>query len=53
MSSSNNGKNSNGTDGSITLRSFAELANVLDLESLPPGPPDTDDEIRLTVRTRW
>src|SRR5579859_3909978 len=42
MSSSNNGKNSNGTNGSI--KSFAELASVLDLESLPPGPPDTDDE---------
>ena len=44
MSSSNDAKNSNGTNGSITLKSFAELANVLDLESLPPGPPDTDDE---------
>src|SRR5216683_7530870 len=44
MSSSNNGKNINGTNGSITLKSFAELANVLDLESLPPGPPDTYGE---------
>jgi len=44
MSSSNDGKNCNGTNGSITLKSFAELANVLDLESLPPGPPDIDDE---------
>ena len=44
MSSSNDGKNSNGTNGSITLKSFAELASVLDLESLPPGPPDADDE---------
>src|SRR5437764_13720952 len=41
MSSSTNG---NGTHGSITLKSFSELANVLDLESLPPGPPDTDDK---------
>src|SRR5712691_8518190 len=49
MSSSNNGKNSNGTNGSITLKSFAELANVLDLESLPPGPPDTDDEIASAI----
>src|SRR5712691_8150914 len=44
MSSFNDGKNNNGTNGSITLKSFAELANVLDLESLPPGPPDTEDE---------
>jgi hypothetical protein len=27
-------------NGTITLKSFAELANVLDVESLPPGPPD-------------
>jgi hypothetical protein len=40
MSSFNDSKNSNGTNGSITLKSFAELASVLDLESLPPGPPD-------------
>src|SRR6266498_3260925 len=46
MSSSNN---SNGTNSSITLKSFAELANVLDLESLPPGPPDTDDETPSAV----
>jgi hypothetical protein len=44
MSFSNNSKNSNGTNGSITLKSFSELASVLDLESLPPGPPVTDDE---------
>jgi hypothetical protein len=44
MSLSNNGKNSNGTNASITLKSFSELASVLDLESLPPGPPDADDE---------
>jgi hypothetical protein len=37
-SSSNNG------NGTITLKSFSELASVLDLESLPPGPPDADDE---------
>ena len=49
MSSSNDAKNSNGTNGSITLKSFAELANVLDLESLPPGPPDTDDETPSAV----
>ncbi len=45
MSSSNH---SNGANGTITLKSFAELANVLDLDSLPPGPSDaegkTDDE---------
>jgi hypothetical protein len=41
MSSS---KNSNGTNGTITLKSFTELADVLDLESLPPGPPDVDDQ---------
>jgi len=49
MSSSNDAKNSNGTNGSITLKSFADLANVLDLESLPPGPPDTDDETPSAV----
>ena len=49
MSSSNNGKNSNGTNGSITLKSFAELATVLDLESLPPGPPDADDETASAI----
>jgi len=47
MSSYNNGKNSNGTNGSI--KSFAELANVLDLGSLPPGPPDTDDETTSAI----
>src|SRR5205823_156340 len=49
MSSFNDGKNSNGTNGSITLKSFAELANVLDLESLSPGPPDTDDETTSAI----
>jgi chromosome segregation ATPase len=44
MSSFNNVKNSNGTNGSITLKSFSELASVLDLESLPPGPPDAANE---------
>ena len=44
MSSFNDSKNSNGTNGSITLKSFSELASVLDLENLPPGPPDPDDE---------
>ena len=44
MSSFNDGKNNNRNNGSITLKSFSELAGVLDLESLPPGPPDTDDE---------
>ena len=39
MSSSMTG---NGTNGSITLKSFSELASVLDLESLPPGPADSD-----------
>ena len=42
MSSSKN-SNGNGTTGVITLKSFAELGNVPDLESLPPGPPDVDD----------
>jgi hypothetical protein len=49
MSSSNTGKNSNGTNGSITLKSFSELASVLDLESLPAGPPDSDDEMATAV----
>jgi hypothetical protein len=49
MSSFNNGKNSNGTNGSITLKSFAELANVLDLETLPPGPLDADDEVTSAI----
>jgi len=34
--------NSNGSNGSITLKSFAQLADVLDLDSLPPGPSDAD-----------
>src|SRR5437763_4195532 len=42
-SSSNNG------NGTITLKSFSELASVLDLESLPPGPPDTDDKTDATT----
>jgi hypothetical protein len=49
MSSSNTGKNSNSTNGSITLKSFSELATVLDLESLPPGPPDIDDQTPSAV----
>jgi hypothetical protein len=28
------------TNGTITLKSFAELADVLNVENLPPGPPD-------------
>src|SRR6266498_3299783 len=51
MSSSNDAKNSNGTNGSITLKSFSELANVFDLESLPPGPPDPDDNTAGTDKT--
>src|SRR5438067_1070145 len=35
MSSTNN--------GTIRLKTFADLAEHLDLDSLPPGPPDTDD----------
>src|SRR4051812_7887728 len=35
---------SNNGNGTITLKSFSELASVLDLESLPPGPPDADNE---------
>src|SRR5437899_9395749 len=38
MSSSN----SNGSNGSITLKSFAQLADVLDRDSLPPGPSEAD-----------
>lgn len=49
MSSSNN---SNGTNGTITLKGFSELANVLDLESLPPGPPDDGDETQATTDNR-
>jgi hypothetical protein len=40
MSSSNH---SNGANGSITLKSFSALATVLDLDSLPAGPPDAGD----------
>src|SRR5712691_10444353 len=32
--------NSNGSNGTITLKSFAQLADVLDLDSLPPGPSE-------------
>lgn len=35
----------NGSTGTVTLKSFSELASVLDLESLPPGPPEADDEV--------
>ena len=38
MSSSN----SNGSNGTITLKSFAQLADILDLDSLPSGPSDSD-----------
>src|SRR5437870_1020909 len=51
MSSSNNGKNSNSSNGSITLKSFSELASVIDLDSLPPGPSDADDQTHDTVDT--
>jgi hypothetical protein len=39
------------TNGTITLKSFAELASVLDVENLPPGPPDpaSTDEITTEV----
>jgi hypothetical protein len=40
----------NDTNGSITLKSFAQLASVLDLSSLPPGPPDADETV-LTFDT--
>src|SRR5262252_10194505 len=40
MSSSNH---NNGANGTITLKSFAELASVLDLDSLPPGPVGGQD----------
>ena len=43
MSSSNN------TNGSITLKSFAELASVLDLSSLPPGPSNADETLDTPV----
>jgi hypothetical protein len=35
-------------NGSITLKSFSELATVLDLESLPSGPQDPNDDIHST-----
>ena len=40
---------SNNGNGTITLKSFSELASVLDLESLPPGPPDPHDEAASIV----
>ena len=40
---------SNGSNGSITLKSFAQLADVLDLDSLPPGPSDADTSNVATV----
>ena len=40
---------SNGSNGSITLKSFAQLADVLDLDSLPPGPSDADTSNVPTV----
>ena len=46
MSSSNH--SSNGASGLITLKSFTELASVLDLDSLPPGPADSH-----SAGTRW
>ena len=33
------------TNGTITLKSFTELAAVLDLASLPPGPADADADV--------
>src|SRR5579859_436191 len=44
MSSSSNGKNG----FSHTLKNFSELASVIDVESLPPGPPDADDHTSTT-----
>jgi hypothetical protein len=43
MSSSN--ERSNGTNSTITLKSFAELANIIDLDALPPGPPDDETDV--------
>src|SRR5438477_12816985 len=43
MSSTNN--------GTITLKSFADLAQHLDLESLPPGPPDVDETTTNSVES--
>src|ERR671933_64266 len=34
---------SSASNGTITLKAFAELAEHLDLDSLPPGPPDPDE----------
>ena len=45
MSSSSNGKNG----FNHTLKNFSELASVIDVESLPPGPPDADDETPSTI----
>src|SRR5579859_5793440 len=39
MSSSSNGNNG----FNHTLKNFSELASVIDVESLPPGPPDAAD----------
>lgn len=36
------------SNGSITLKSLAELAEHIDLESLPPGPADTDTTIQTS-----
>jgi hypothetical protein len=47
MSSSNS--HSNGATGTITLKSFSELASVLDLESLPPGPQDAGDNTSVQI----
>ncbi|HEY1297011.1 MAG TPA: hypothetical protein VGJ60_28375 [Chloroflexota bacterium] len=45
MSSSN----SNASNGTITLKSFAQLADVLDLDSLPSGPSDSDSPSAGTI----
>jgi hypothetical protein len=37
------------TNGTITLKSFAELASILDVENLPPGPPDSDNADDITA----
>jgi hypothetical protein len=36
-------------NGTITLKSFAELASVLDVENLPSGPPDPDSTDDITT----
>jgi len=45
MSSSN----SHGSNATITLKSFAQLADVLDLDSLPSGPGDSDLPSAATI----